>query len=466
MVENALARFPSDFIWGTATSAYQIEGAWNEGGRGPSIWDTFCHRGGHVHANENGDTAADHYHRWPEDIGTMSAMGLKAYRVSIAWTRIVPAGSGPVNQAGLDFYERLVDGLLAKGITPYPTLFHYDLPQPLQAQGGWPKRDTARRFGDYARILADRLGDRVDHWITHNEPWITAILGYLLGSHAPGHRNPFEAVAALHHLRLSHGYAVQALRAGARGGGARGQIQVGIALNLSPAYPASTSPRDAEAARFIDGLSNRIVLDPLLKGRYPEDITQGWLWRCLTRGLGLRPRDLIRADDLKIISTPIDFVGVNYYSRAVVRYVPIFRAMEVHPKDSDYSEMWEIYPLGIYDLLTRLHADYGHANLMVTENGIPVPDVVSAESRVHDEGRVKYLEAHLTQVRRAMDAGVPVRGYFVWSQLDNFEWAYGYTKRFGLVYVDFETKQRLMKDSGRWYAQVIRENGLPLHPPN
>jgi beta-glucosidase len=456
MADNGAVRFPPNFTWGTATSAYQIEGAWNEDERGPSIWDTFCHQRGHVHADETGDTAADHYHRWAEDIEMMSAMGLKAYRFSIAWTRIIPAGAGPVNKAGLDFYERLIDGLLAKGITPYPTLFHYDLPQPLQDRGGWPKRDTAQRFGDYASVLADRLGDRVDHWITHNEPWVTAFLGYFNGTHAPGLHNPFATVAAIHHLLLSHGYAVQALRAGARR-----QIQVGIALNLSPVYPASPSPRDAEAARFVDGLVNRIILDPLLKGHYPADITQGWLWRCLERGLGRRPRDLIQAEDLKIIATPLDFVGVNYYSRAMVRYLPLLQAMQVRPNDGEYSEMWEIYPPGLYDLLTRLHADYGHANLIVSENGIPVPDVVSDDGRVHDAGRVNYLRAHITQLRRAMDAGVPVTGYFVWSQLDNFEWVYGYTKRFGFVYVDFETKQRIMKDGGWWYAQVIHENGLP-----
>ncbi len=455
MTDAQTVSFPPDFIWGAATSAYQIEGAWNEDGRGPSIWDTFSHQRGRVKTGETGDTATDHYHRWAEDVALMSQIGLKAYRFSIAWTRVVPAGAGPVNKAGLDFYDRLVDTLLAKGITPYPTMFHYDLPQPLQDQGGWPNRDTAQRFGDYVRVVAERLSDRVDHWITHNEPWVTAFLGHLSGEHAPGQRSPFAAVAAMHHVLLSHGYAVQALRAAARQ-----PLQVGIALNLSPAYPASDAARDQKAVQFTDGFINRIVLDPLLKGCYPEDFTGGWLWRWFERGLG-RPRNLVQADDLKLISAPLDFVGVNYYSRGVVRYMPVIQSMPVQPKGSTYSQMWEIYPRGLYDLLTRLHADYGHANWVVSENGIPVPDEVAADGAVHDPQRIAYLQAHIAEVRRAMDAGVPVTGYFVWTLLDNFEWIHGYTKRFGLVYVDFESKKRTLKDSGRWFGEVIRANGLP-----
>jgi beta-glucosidase len=456
MATNDLLNFPPSFIWGAATSAYQIEGAWNEDGRKPSIWDTFVHQRGHVRTGETGDTATDHYHRLAEDIALMSAIGLKAYRFSIAWTRIVPEGSGAINPAGLDFYDRLVDGLLAKGITPYPTLFHYDLPQPLQDQGGWPNRDTAKHFGDYARVLGERLGDRVDHWITHNEPWVTAFLGHLTGEHAPGKRNPFATVAATHHVLLSHGYAVQALRAAARR-----PLQVGIALNLSPAYPATDSANDLKAVQFTDGFINRIILDPILKGRYPEDFTSGWLWRWLERGLGRQPRNLIQADDLKLISTPLEWVGVNYYSRGVVRYLPVIQSMQIRPQGSEYSEMWEIYPPGLYDLLTRLQADYGHANWVVSENGVPVPDVVASDGGVHDDQRIRYLRAHIAEVRRAMAAGVHVTGYFVWSLLDNFEWIHGYTKRFGLVHVNFETKQRILKDSGKWYGQVIRANALP-----
>jgi beta-glucosidase len=456
MANNNTLSFPPNFVWGAATSAYQIEGAWNEDGRKPSIWDTFVHQPGHVRTGETGDTATDHYHRVAEDIGLMSTIGLKAYRFSMAWTRIVPEGTGAVNPAGLDFYDRLVDGLLAKGITPYPTLFHYDLPQPLQDKGGWPNRDTAKHFGDYAAVVGKRLGDRVDHWITHNEPWVTAFLGHLTGEHAPGKRNPFATIASTHHILLSHGYAVQALRAAAGR-----PLQVGIALNLSPAYPATDSPNDQKAVQFTDGFINRIILDPLLKGRYPEDFTNGWLWRWLERGLGRRPRSLIQADDLKLISTPLDWVGANYYSRGVVRYLPVIKSMQVRPKGSEYSEMWEIYPPGIYDLLTRLHKDYGQANWVVSENGVPVHDEVAADGGVHDDQRIRYLRAHIAEVRRAIAAGVPVTGYFVWSLLDNFEWIHGYTKRFGMVYVNFETKQRILKDSGKWYGQVIRANGLP-----
>jgi beta-glucosidase len=456
MATNEPLNFPPNFIWGAATSAYQIEGAWNEDGRKPSIWDTFVHQPGHVRTGETGDTATDHYHRLAEDIELMATIGLKAYRFSIAWTRIVPEGSGAVNKAGLDFYDRLVDGLLAKGITPYPTLFHYDLPQPLQDQGGWPNRDTAKHFGDYAAVLGERLSDRVDHWITHNEPWVTAFLGYLTGEHAPGKRNPFATVAATHHVLLSHGYAVQALRAASKR-----PLQVGIALNLSPAYPATDSANDLKAVQFTDGFINRIILDPILKGHYPEDFTRSGLWHWLERGIGRRPRNLIQPDDLKVISTPLDWVGVNYYSRGVVRYLPVIQSMQVKPKGSEYSEMWEIYPAGLYDLLTRLQADYGHANWVVSENGVPVPDEVAPDGGVHDVQRIKYLHAHIAEVRRAMAAGVHVTGYFVWSLLDNFEWIHGYTKRFGMVYVDFDTKMRTLKDSGKWYGEVIRANALP-----
>jgi beta-glucosidase len=281
-------------------------------------------------------------------------------------------------------------------------------------------------------------------------------LGHLTGEHAPGKRNPFATVASTHHVLLSHGYAVQALRAAARR-----PLQVGIALNLSPAYAATSSAHDQQAVEFTDGFINRIILDPLLKGRYPEDFTSGWLWRWLERGIGRRPRSLIQADDFKLISAPLDWVGVNYYSRGVVRYLPVIKSMQIRPKGSEYSEMWEIYPAGMYDLLTRLHKDYGHAKWVVSENGVPVPDEVAADGGVHDAQRIRYLQAHIAQVRRAIAAGVPVTGYFVWSLLDNFEWIHGYTKRFGLVYVDFQSKKRTLKDSGKWYGQVIRANGLP-----
>jgi beta-glucosidase len=452
MDSSTFVKFPERFIWGAATSAYQIEGAWNEDGRGLSIWDTFSHKPGKTHNGESGDVATDHYHRSREDVNLMSEIGLKAYRFSISWTRILPEGKGQVNPRGLDFYSRLVDALLEKGITPYPTLFHYDLPQALQDQGGWANRDTARYFGDYARVVAERLGDRVTYWITHNEPWVTAILGHFSGEHAPGRKNPVTAVAALHHVLLSHGYAVQSLRAATKR-----PAQIGIALNLSPIYPAT--PRDVRGAKFSDGFINRIILDPLLKGRYPQDFAGTWWWRFLESRL--KPAQRIQPDDLKIISTPLDFVGANYYSRTVVRYVPVAQSVQIRPKGSEYSDMWEIYPQGMYDLLVRLKQDYGHPNWIVTENGVPVPDQPTPEG-VQDVRRIRYLHDHILEVHRAMEAGVPISGYFVWSLLDNYEWVYGYTKRFGLVYVDFNTLTRTLKDSAKWYSQVIRENGLSV----
>lgn len=451
MPDQEFLRFPKGFIWGTATSAYQIEGAWNEEGRGPSIWDTFCRRPGKVHNGESGDVAADHYHRWAEDVRIMAELGLKAYRFSISWPRILPQGSGAsaVNAAGLDFYDRLVDGLLAAGIEPIATLFHYDLPQALQDRGGWPRRETAEYFGEYARIVAERLGDRVTYWITHNEPLVVAVNGHLTGCHAPGQRNPFAAFRAGHHLLLSHGYAVEALRATCR------RPKIGMALNLTPTYPAADSRRDRQAAARFDGMLNRMFLDSLFLGRYPEDM----------RALFSLVFPKIRPSDMERIAASLDFVGVNYYTRAVIRHdwrIPLVWGRPIQPEDSEYSQMWEIYPPGIYDLLARIWADYRPAEIIVTENGIPVPESVDADGRVRDARRIRYLRDHIAQVHRAIVDGIPVRGYLVWSLLDNFEWTLGYQMRFGLVHVDYQTQARTIKDSGRWFAQVIRENGLSL----
>ena len=447
-----LSGFPPGFVWGAATSAYQIEGAWDEDGKGRSIWDTFTRQRGRIRTAETGDVAADHYHRWREDVGWMEKIGLKAYRFSIAWTRVMPFGKPPLNSPGLDFYDRLVDVLLEKGITPYPTLFHYDLPQAIQEQGGWPWRETARYFADYAQCVAKRLGDRAHTWITHNEPTITAFLGYLLGQHAPGRRNPAAALAALHHILLSHGMAAQALRAEIGG-----EAQVGIALNLSPVYPLTESEQDRRAARLADALTNRIVLDPLLKGVYPQELTASLIWRWLEK-LAAPGTRLIEPGDLHTISTPLDFVGVNYYTRLVVRHAPLAQFIPVQPRDSAYSQMWEIYPAGLYDLLLRLQQDYTHRNWMITENGMPAEDQVTPDGQVHDSARVDYLQSHLIQVRRAVQNGVAVGGFFVWSLLDNFEWIYGYSRRFGIVYVDFNSQQRLLKDSGKWFSELIRAN--------
>jgi beta-glucosidase len=439
--------FPPDFLWGAATSAYQIEGAWNADGRGVSIWDTFVRQGGRIRNGDTGDVATDHYQRWAADVALMSELGLQAYRFSLAWTRIIPNGTGAINSRGLDFYERLVDALLVKNIAPIPTLYHFDLPQALQDNGGWTWRDTAKHFGDYARIVGERLGDRAPLWLTHNEPWVTAFMGHLWGDHAPGQHNPFATWRALHHLLLAHGYAMQALRSVVRP-----DAQLGIALNLTPTYPASFSRWDASAARFGDGVINRITLDPLLKGQYPPDLQYAPFGAWMLLGA-------IRADDLALIAQPLDFVGVNYYHRWVLRYAPFIRAWPVHPK-GDYSSMWEIYPQGLYDILMRLQRDYGERRWFITENGVPLPDVLEADGRVRDTQRIQYLREHLRQTQRAMQAGVPVWGYLVWSLLDNFEWAHGYAQRFGLVYVDFPTQQRTIKDSGHWFAKVVRSNGL------
>jgi beta-glucosidase len=445
----AFLRFPGNFIWGIATSAYQIEGAWNEDGKGLSIWDTFCRTPGKIHEGATGDMAADHYHRWAEDVRLMADLGLKTYRFSIAWPRILPAGTGAVNPAGLDFYDRLVDALLTHGITPFVMLYHWDLPQTLQDHGGWANRDTAQHFAEYARVVCERLGDRVTHWITHNEPFVAAVAGYFTGEHAPGLQDPSAAFRAAYHLLLSHGLAVEALRASARR-----PLKIGITLNLNPVHPGSASEEDRKAAVRFDGILNRMFLDPVLRGRYPDDI--------LALLGPLLPQ--VTADDLTRIAAPLDFLGVNYYSRTVVRHdpnVPIVEASEIHPAGNEYSGMWEIYPPGMYELLTRIWSEYRPPmDILVTENGICVPDGVDFDGRVRDDRRVRYLHKHIAQVHRAIADGVPVRGYFVWSLIDNFEWAHGYGKRFGLTYVDFKTLTRTIKDSGRWYAQVIGENGV------
>jgi len=440
--------FPKDFIWGVAASAYQIEGAWNEDGRGVSIWDTFSHLPGKVVNNENGDVAADHYHRWKEDAALMSELGVKAYRFSTAWPRILPEGKGQVNKKGLDFYDRLVDELLRRGIEPYVCLFHWDLPQPLQDKGGWPNRETSVHFAEYARVTAERLGDRVKTWFTHNEPWVAAFVGHLFGEHAPGKKDLGAAVKAMHHLLLSHGLATDAIRAAAKG-----PVKIGITLNLNPIHPATDSKKDLEAAQRVDLFTNRIVLDPLLKGTTPLQDS------ALTKILTAR---LIQDGDLQKIRQ-LDLLGTNYYSRSVMKHsnsLPVVNAEQVQPDGNEYSGMWEIYPEGMYETL-KMVWDYQPAcELMVTENGIPVPDGVDLDGRVRDERRIRYLQSHIAQVHRAIEDGIPIKGYFHWSLLDNFEWALGYGQRFGLVYVDWKTQKRIIKDSGRWFAKVIQENGI------
>jgi beta-glucosidase len=452
--------FPKDFTWGCASSAYQVEGAWNEDGKGPSIWDTFVHEPNHIMNGETGDQAVDHYHRYKEDVTLMKELGLNAYRFSVAWTRILPAGTGTVNLAGLDFYERLVDELLSHNIEPYLCLFHWDLPQALQDKGGWPNRDTAYAFADYASLVADRLSDRVSTWMTHNEPWVAAMAGYFAGEHAPGIKDIPSAFKTLHHLLLSHGLAAEAIRAVAKQ-----SVKVGITLNLNPVHPASESKRDQKAATRVDAILNRSTLDPLLKGTSP--IHEFAIGRMLSRSL-IKPGDLDKIRSL-------DLLGINYYTRTVVKYdpkFPVVSAEQVQPEGNEYSGMWEIYPEGLHELLLHIWKDYFGSvpdqeksgrkipEIMITENGVPVPDGQDFDGRVRDERRIRYLRNHITQIYRAICDGVPVKGYFHWSLMDNFEWALGFGQRFGLVYVDFNTQKRTIKDSGRWFSGVIQQNGF------
>jgi beta-glucosidase len=441
--------FPKDFKWGVAASAYQVEGAWNEDGKGESIWDRFCHTPGKIILGETGDTAIDHYHRYKEDISLMASLGIPAYRFSVAWTRILPEGRGKVNQKGLDFYSALVDELLKKGIEPYACLFHYDLPQALQEKGGWPERSTVEAFADYAAVVTEKLSDRVGTIITHNEPWVTAMAGYFSGDHAPGIKDPVVAMRALHHLLLSHGLAAEAIRAHARK-----PVKVGIVLNLNPIYPASENKKDRDAAGRMDALMNRAVLDPILKGTTPiQEIAYGKIVAA----------SFIKPGDLEKIRT-CDLLGVNYYTRAVVKNdpkFPVVAARLVHPEGNEYSGMWEIYPAGLFETLERVWKDYRpECELMVTENGVPVPDGIDFDGRVRDERRIRYIRKHLAQIHRAINNGIPVSGYFHWSFMDNFEWALGYSQHYGLVYVDTADQKRVIKDSGRWFTGVIRANAL------
>jgi beta-glucosidase len=440
--------FPDKFIWGVSSSAYQIEGAWNADGKGPSIWDWYSHLPGKTANGDNGDAACDHYHRWREDLDLVHRLGVGAYRFSVSWTRVLPAGRGKINPAGLDFYDRLVDGLLERGIEPFPTLFHFDLPLALHEKGGWPNRDTAAAFGDYAAAVAARLGDRVDWWITLNEPMVVALLGYLIGTHAPGKRHPGAFARAMHALLLAHGLAVQAIRSASPR-----PAKIGIALNLAPVYPASDREGDRAAGIAFDEVSNRMCLDPILAGVYPPG-----LWRRF--GPFAPP---IRAGDLKTIGEPLDFLGVNYYSRHVIKgnwWIPIVGGRMVRPEAGEFSPMWEIYPDGLGTLLERIWNDYRPPLILVTENGIPVRDAPDAKGEVGDPERISYLGRHLRVLHSVVQKHIPVMGYFVWSLTDNFEWDLGYNMRFGLIHIDYTTFRRSPKASFSWYGGVVRRNGL------
>ena len=437
------ASFPKDFIWGASTAAYQIEGAINEDGRGMSIWDHFSATPGKTYEGHTGEVAIDHYHRYLDDIALMKELGLKAYRFSISWSRVLPWGTGVVNEAGLDFYDRLVDGLLAQGITPAATLYHWDLPQELQEKGGWVNRDTAYAFADYAELVVRRLGDRVAWWQTHNEPWCVAYLGYGVGEHAPGLKDMSVVGTVGHHVLVSHGLALPRLRAHMRPG-----AQVGITTNFTPAYAADDHPATLAAVARATR-ENRWFTDPLFKGAYPEN---------LFVELGTKPPP-IQPEDMELISQPIDFLGVNNYTRALYQADEDGSASVVDPVPGAlYTEMhWEVYPQTLRDLLVWLHIEYTPRALIVTENGAAFPDEWDGRSeRIRDPLRVAYLRDHIQAVSEALAQGAPVKGYFAWSLTDNYEWAHGYSKRFGLVYVDYPSQRRIAKDSALWYAGFIR----------
>ena len=452
-------RFPPDFLWGAATAAYQIEGAAGADGRGPSIWDTFSHTPGRVRNGDTGDVAVDHYHRYAEDVALLAALGVKGYRFSVSWPRVQPDGRGPANQPGLDFYRRLVDALAGAGIEPVITLYHWDLPQALQDVGGWAVRDTAARFADYAAIVAGALGDRVQHWTTLNEPWCSAFLGYAAGLHAPGIADPAQAFPAAHHLLLGHGLATHAIRAATLS-----RAQVSLVLNPAPVTAASDHPADLDAARRVDAVVNRLFLDPVLRGHYPADLPAdaarwtGW--------------EFVRPGDEHVISAPLDLLGVNYYQPLRVAAAPPDRpghpgtagTVVLPPPGARTAMDWGIEPTGLLDVLRRIHADYRPVPLLVTENGAAFDDRVGADGRVHDADRIRFLDGHLRAAHAALQHGVDLRGFFVWSFLDNFEWSEGYARRFGLVYVDYPSQRRILKDSGHWFRDVVARGGVLGRP--
>lgn len=461
-------RFPDGFLWGSATASYQIEGAVKEGGRGPSIWDTYSHTPGKTLNGDTGDIADDHYHRWQEDLGHIADLGLHAYRFSTAWPRVQPGGRGPANREGLDFYSRLVDGLLERGVKPVLTLYHWDLPQDLEDAGGWTARDTAYRFADYAELVARELGDRVDLWTTLNEPWCSAYLGYGSGAHAPGRTDGAAALSAVHHLNLAHGLGLQAVRSVLPS--ARGSVTLNLHV-IRSVDPSSDDDRDA--ARRVDALANRAFTGPMLSGAYPDDL--------LADTAHVTDWSFVRPGDTEIARQPLDVLGVNYYSTGLVRrwdgveprseadghgdalgspWVGADDVEFVRPEGPYTAMGWNIDPGGLTELLLRIHREHPGLPMMITENGAAFPDTVSPGGAVHDPLRVDYIARHLEATGQAIDQGADVRGYFAWSLLDNFEWAFGYDRRFGLIRVDYETLERTWKDSAHWYRDVVARNGL------
>ncbi|BER91634.1 GH1 family beta-glucosidase [Atrimonas thermophila] len=443
------AFFPKDFVFGVATSSYQIEGAWNEDGKGESIWDRFTHTPGNIQDGTTGDVACDHYHRFEEDVELMEKLGIDAYRFSIAWTRIFPEGKGRINEKGVKFYQQLIEKLKAAGIKPVITLYHWDLPQALQDIGGWESEETVEAFEEYARFLFKNFGKEVFLWITHNEPWVTAFIGNYEGRHAPGKRNFRVALSVSRNLLLAHGRAVRAFR------NEKPKGKIGITLNLSPIYPASGEEKDKKAAQRFDGYLNRWFLDPLFRGQFPEDMLS-WYER---KGFSIDP---LSQEESTLVAQPLDFLGINYYHRFVIRQgnEPVLEVAEERNPYNEKCDMgWEVYPRGIYEITERITKDYQPSAIYITENGIATPDILEEET-VEDLRRIVYLRDHLLWVYQAIEAGFPIQGYFVWSLLDNFEWDKGLTKRFGIVYVDYTTLRRFPKKSFFWYQRLITKRNF------
>lgn len=447
--------FPENFLWGAATASYQIEGGWNKHGKGESIWDHFSHTPGKILNGDTGDVADDHYRLWKKDIGLMKRIGLQAYRFSISWPRILPNGRGRINQKGLDFYSKVVDGLLEAGIKPFATLYHWDLPQALEDEGGWPLRSTAEAYVEYANVVTRALGDRVKNWITHNEPAVVAWVGYEKGVHAPGVKDPARATRVAHHLLLSHGWAMPIIRQNSPG------AEAGITLNVGWKVPASNSAMDRKSAREDDGRWFRWFADPLYAHGYPADMVDYF-----TKSGGLpNGLDFVKSKDMETISVSTDFIGLNYYSRNLHRVNTPHNEAQIdfpHPQTPEHwTEMgWENHPDGLTGILARVYFQYHPRRLYITENGASYSTPPNEEGQVPDVHRLNYLRTHFAAMHRAIQAGVPLAGYFLWSLLDNFEWAHGYSQRFGIIWVDYNTQQRIIKDSGKWYRGVIKKNGF------
>ena len=444
-------KFPNDFIWGTATSSYQIEGAKDVDGKGESIWDIFSHTPGKIINNDNGDIACEHYYKYKDDVALMKKLGIASYRFSISWPRILPEGTGEVNQKGLNFYNDLINELIANNIEPIVTLYHWDLPQALQDKGGWENRETIKNFVEYAEIVFKEYGNKVKKWITHNEPWVVAYEGNAFGKHAPGKKDWKIAVQVAHNVLVSHGLAVKKFRELGMDG------EIGITLNLTPSYPVTEDENDGLASKIMGEFTNDWFLSPIFKGKYPEKLEK--IYEDMFGEIEIEP------DDLEIISTEIDFLGVNYYSRSLVKYSEdsSFSGIEtIKSEESQYTAMdWEIYPTGIYDLLLMISNEYTKKPIYITENGAAFDDKI-INGEINDENRISYIESHLKELHKAIQSGVYLKGYYAWSLMDNFEWAYGYSKRFGLIYVDYETQKRIWKNSAFFYNEVISNNGIKV----